>query len=150
MVAGDDLRTLDQAVELPNAPGYGLSSRRSTPGRYRSVPVQARGVAGMGSVNNSTSGAEAHLPSAGTGSRQRLRPPPQVGPVGTPRPTVHQVQALNWDYRAGARRRRLEVAEPKDAAIPAVTEAGQGGARQAIGDHDSRRLTGSQGGRRAE
>ncbi len=52
-------RTLDEAIELANAPGYGLSSAV-----YTSAPRTAfrfrQGVsAGMVSVNNSTSGAEA-------------------------------------------------------------------------------------------
>src|SRR6266540_5354368 len=60
-------RSLPEAIELANAPGYGLSSSI-----YTSDPAEAfgfrRGVsAGMVSVNNSTSGAEAHLPFGGNG-----------------------------------------------------------------------------------
>ncbi|MFD0851277.1 aldehyde dehydrogenase family protein, partial [Actinomadura adrarensis] len=57
----------DEAIELANLPGYGLSSSI-----YTTDPKEAfafrRGIsAGMVSVNNSTSGAEAHLPFGGNG-----------------------------------------------------------------------------------
>src|SRR6516164_361179 len=66
---------LEEAIALANAPGYGLSSSI-----YSDDPREVfrfrRGIsAGMVSVNNSTSGAEAHLPfggngKSGNGSRQ--------------------------------------------------------------------------------
>src|SRR6185369_12957006 len=60
-------RDLPEAIELANAPGYGLSSAI-----YTNDPSEVfafrRGIgAGMVSVNNSTSGAEAHLPFGGNG-----------------------------------------------------------------------------------
>src|SRR5256884_155607 len=76
--------TLDEGIALANAPGYGLSSAI-----YTTDPAEVftfrRGIgAGMVSVNNSTSGAEAHLPfggngRSGNGSRQSGRW--GVGPV---------------------------------------------------------------------
>jgi len=58
---------LDEAIELANAPGYGLSSSIYT-NDPREVFRFRRGIsAGMVSVNNSTSGAEAHLPFGGNG-----------------------------------------------------------------------------------
>lgn len=75
LVGVGKFKTLDEAIELSNGHGFGLSSAiyTSDPNavwRYR------EGVsAGMVSINNSTSGAEAHLPfggngNSGNGSRQ--------------------------------------------------------------------------------
>src|SRR6266536_789162 len=59
--------SIDDAIELANAPGYGLSSCIYT-NDPREVFRFRRGIsAGMISVNNSTSGAEAHLPFGGNG-----------------------------------------------------------------------------------
>src|ERR1700730_17078174 len=68
-------RTLDQAVDLANAPGYGLSSSIYTSDATEAFRFRRGVSAGMVSVNNSTSGAEAHLPfggngKSGNGSRQ--------------------------------------------------------------------------------
>ena len=68
-------RTLDQAIELANAPGYGLSSSIYTSDATEAFRFRRGMSAGMVSVNNSTSGAEAHLPfggngKSGNGSRQ--------------------------------------------------------------------------------
>jgi alpha-ketoglutaric semialdehyde dehydrogenase len=58
---------LPEAIRLANAPGYGLSSSIYT-GRADEAFAFRRGIsAGMVSVNNSTSGAEAHLPFGGSG-----------------------------------------------------------------------------------
>src|SRR5215472_13791576 len=85
---------LDEAIALANAPGYGLSSSVYT-NDPREVFQFQRGIsAGMISVNNSTSGAEAHLPfggngKSGNGSRQS-------GMWVLDQFT--RWQAMNWDY----------------------------------------------------
>lgn len=103
-------RDLAEAVELANAPGYGLSSAiytndPSTVFRFR------RGIsAGMVSVNNSTSGAEAHLPFGGNGRSGN-------GTRQSGRWVLDQVtrwQSVNWDYSG-----RLQKAQ-MDTAIPAA------------------------------
>ncbi|MDF2707568.1 MAG: aldehyde dehydrogenase, partial [Nonomuraea muscovyensis] len=68
-------RTLDEALELANLPGYGLSSSIYTTDAANAFRFREGVSAGMVSVNNSTSGAEAHLPfggngKSGNGSRQ--------------------------------------------------------------------------------
>ena len=68
-------RDFDEAMELANAPGYGLSSAIYTNDAREAFAFRDRISAGMVSVNNSTSGAEAHLPfggngKSGNGSRQ--------------------------------------------------------------------------------
>ncbi|HET6212823.1 MAG TPA: aldehyde dehydrogenase family protein, partial [Micromonosporaceae bacterium] len=60
-------RHLDEAIELANAPGYGLSSSIYTTDPSKAFAFRAGISAGMVSVNNSTSGAEAHLPFGGNG-----------------------------------------------------------------------------------
>jgi len=95
-------RHLGEAIALANAPGYGLSSSIYTKDP-REVFEFRRGVsAGMVSVNNSTSGAEAHLPfggngKSGNGSRQS-------GMWVLDRFT--RWQAMNRDYSASCRKRR--------------------------------------------
>jgi aldehyde dehydrogenase (NAD+) len=97
--------TLDEAIELSNAPGYGLSSSI-----YTNDPAKAfayrRGVsAGMVSVNNSTSGAEAHLPFGGNGrSGNGSR---QSGMWVLDQFT--RWQAMNWDYSGRLQRAQMDT-----------------------------------------
>src|SRR3954471_16794277 len=65
----------EQAMDLANRHGYGLSSSIYTTDPLHAFRFRERITAGMVSVNNSTSGAEAHLPfggngKSGNGSRQ--------------------------------------------------------------------------------
>ena len=77
----------DEAMALANGHGYGLSSSIYTTDPLHVFRFRERVSAGMVSVNNSTSGAEAHLPFGGNGKqRQRL---PAVRHLGA-RP-VHAV-----------------------------------------------------------
>ena len=59
--------TLDEALALANGHGYGLSSSIYTRDPQSVWRFRAGIGAGMVSVNNSTSGAEAHLPFGGNG-----------------------------------------------------------------------------------
>jgi aldehyde dehydrogenase (NAD+) len=100
-------RTLDEAIELANKPGYGLSSSIYT-NDPKSVFTFRRGIsAGMVSVNNSTSGAEAHLPfggngKSGNGSRQS-------GMWVLDQFT--RWQAVNWDYSGKLQKAQMDIAE---------------------------------------
>ena len=58
---------LDEAIELANGHGYGLSSSIYTTDPKSAFRFREGVSAGMLSVNNSTSGAEAHLPFGGNG-----------------------------------------------------------------------------------
>jgi len=102
-------RTLDEAIELANLPGYGLSSAiytndPATVFRFR------RGVsAGMVSVNNSTSGAEAHLPFGGNGRSGN-------GSRQSGRWVLDQVtrwQSVNWDYSGRLQKAQMDTAIPE-------------------------------------
>jgi aldehyde dehydrogenase (NAD+) len=96
---------LEQAVELSNLPGYGLSASIYT-NDPKAVFTYRRGVStGMVSVNNSTSGAEAHLPfggnaRSGNGSRQ--------GGVWV-LDQFTRWQAVNWDYSGRLQRAQMDT-----------------------------------------
>jgi aldehyde dehydrogenase (NAD+) len=99
-------RALDEAIDLANAPGYGLSSAIYTTNPH-DVFTFRRGIgAGMVSVNNSTSGAEAHLPFGGNGrSGNGSR---QSGMWVLDQFT--RWQAVNWDYSGRLQKAQMEVA----------------------------------------
>jgi acyl-CoA reductase-like NAD-dependent aldehyde dehydrogenase len=99
-------RTLDEAIELANAPGYGLSSSI-----YTNDPASAfrfrQGIgAGMVSVNNSTSGAEAHLPFGGNGRSGNGSRQSGVWVLDQ----FTRWQAMNWDFSGRLQKAQLDVA----------------------------------------
>ncbi|MGA5762563.1 aldehyde dehydrogenase family protein [Nonomuraea bangladeshensis] len=99
--------TLDEAVELANLPGYGLSSSIYTSDARSAFRFREGVSAGMVSVNNSTSGAEAHLPfggngKSGNGSRQS-------GMWVLDQFT--RWQAMNWDHSGRLQKAQMDVAE---------------------------------------
>ncbi|MGE5286310.1 MAG: aldehyde dehydrogenase family protein [Micromonosporaceae bacterium] len=99
--------SLADAVALANEPGYGLSASIYT-NDPREVFAFRQGVsAGMVSVNNSTSGAEAHLPfggngKSGNGSRQS-------GMWVLDQFT--RWQSMNWDYSGRLQKAQMDVTE---------------------------------------
>ncbi|MGA4993304.1 aldehyde dehydrogenase family protein [Nonomuraea bangladeshensis] len=98
---------LDEAVELANLPGYGLSSSIYTSDARSAFRFREGVSAGMVSVNNSTSGAEAHLPfggngKSGNGSRQS-------GMWVLDQFT--RWQAMNWDHSGRLQKAQMDVAE---------------------------------------
>jgi alpha-ketoglutaric semialdehyde dehydrogenase len=100
-------RSLPEAVELANAPGYGLSSSI-----YTTDPMEAfafrRGIsAGMVSVNNSTSGAEAHLPFGGNGRSGNGSRQSGIWMLDQ----VTRWQAMNWDYSGRLQKAQMDVAQ---------------------------------------
>lgn len=62
-----EYQTLDEAITLANGTGYGLSSAIYTQDILTAYRFRNEITAGMTSINNSTSGAEAHLPFGGNG-----------------------------------------------------------------------------------
>ena len=92
----------DEAMALANGHGYGLSASIYTTSPKHAFRFRERIGAGMVSVNNSTSGAEAHLPFGGNGrSGNGSR---QSGMWVLDQFT--RWQAINWDYAASCRRPR--------------------------------------------
>lgn len=59
-------KSFDHAMELANGTAYGLSSAIFTENPHLMLEFKERIQAGMSSINNSTTGAEAHLPFGGT------------------------------------------------------------------------------------
>src|SRR6266699_790527 len=99
--------SIDDAIELANAPGYGLSSCIYT-NDPREVFRFRRGIsAGMVSVNNSTSGAEAHLPFGGNGKSGNGSSQSGVWVLDQ----FTRWQAMNWDYSGHLQKAQMDVAE---------------------------------------
>ena len=97
----------DEAVELANGHGYGLSSAIYTNSPAAAFRFRERVTAGMVSVNNSTSGAEAHLPFGGNGkSGNGAR---QSGMWVLDQFT--RWQAMNWDYSGRLQKAQMDVAD---------------------------------------
>src|SRR5688572_14159631 len=99
--------TFDQAIELANSHGYGLSSSIYTNDPLHVFHFRDRISAGMVSVNSSTSGAEAHLPfggnrRSGNGSRQS-------GLWVLDQFT--RWQAMNWDYSGHLQKAQMDTEE---------------------------------------
>jgi aldehyde dehydrogenase (NAD+) len=100
-------RTLEEAIELANLPGYGLSSSIYTADPKAAFRFREGIGAGMVSVNNSTSGAEAHLPFGGNGrSGNGSR---QSGMWVLDQFT--RWQAMNWDYSGRLQKAQMDVPE---------------------------------------
>ena len=94
----------DEAMRLANDHGYGLSSSIYTTNALHAFRFRERITAGMVSVNNSTSGAEAHLPfggngKSGNGSRQS-------GMWVLDQFT--RWQSLNWDYAGKLQKAQMD------------------------------------------
>lgn len=98
---------LDEAIRLANKPGYGLSSSIYT-NDPKSVFTFRRGIsAGMVSVNNSTSGAEAHLPFGGNGKSGN-------GSRQSGMWVLEQFtrwQSMNWDYSGRLQKAQMDIVE---------------------------------------
>ena len=97
----------EEAIHLANDHGYGLSSAIYTNDPKNALRFRERVTAGMLSVNNSTSGAEAHLPfggngKSGNGSRQS-------GMWVLDQFT--RWQSMNWDYAGKLQKAQMDVVE---------------------------------------
>jgi len=98
---------LDEAIELANGHGYGLSSAIYT-SDPKSVWRFRQGIsAGMMSVNNSTSGAEAHLPFGGNGLSGNGSRQSGIWVLDQ----FTRWQAMNWDYSGRLQKAQMDVAE---------------------------------------
>jgi acyl-CoA reductase-like NAD-dependent aldehyde dehydrogenase len=99
--------TLEEAISLANGHGYGLSSAIYT-SDPKSVFRFREGVsAGMLSINNSTSGAEAHLPFGGNGKSGNGARQSGIWMLEQ----VTRWQSMNWDYSGRLQKAQMDVAE---------------------------------------
>jgi acyl-CoA reductase-like NAD-dependent aldehyde dehydrogenase len=96
----------EEAVALANGHGYGLSAAVYTTDPRNAFAFRRQVNAGMVSVNNSTSGAEAHLPFGGNGrSGNGSR---QSGMWVLDQFT--RWQSLNWDYAGKLQKAQMDIA----------------------------------------
>ncbi|HTZ26881.1 MAG TPA: aldehyde dehydrogenase family protein [Streptosporangiaceae bacterium] len=100
-------QSMDEAVELANAPGYGLSSAVYTNDAREAFAFRQGVSAGMVSVNNSTSGAEAHLPFGGNGKSGNGSRQSGIWVLDQ----FTRWQALNWDYSGRLQKAQMDVVE---------------------------------------
>ena len=100
--------TFDEAVELANGHGYGLSSAIYTARRQGGLGLPRRASrAGMLSVNNSTSGAEAHLPFGGNGKSGNGSRQSGIWVLDQ----FTRWQSMNWDYAGKLQKAQMDVEE---------------------------------------
>ncbi len=99
--------TFDEAMDLANGHGYGLSSAIYTNDPRNVFRFRERIAAAMVSVNNSTSGAEAHLPFGG--NRKSGNASRQSGIWVLDQFT--RWQAMNWDYSGRLQKAQMDVTD---------------------------------------
>jgi aldehyde dehydrogenase (NAD+) len=101
--------SFDEAIDLANGHGYGLSSSVYTTSPTHAFRFRQRVSSGMVSVNNSTSGAEAHLPFGGNGKSGNGSRQSGIWVLDQ----FTRWQALNWDYSGKLQKAQMDVAEIK-------------------------------------
>jgi alpha-ketoglutaric semialdehyde dehydrogenase len=97
----------DEAMELANGHGYGLSASIYTTDPTAALRFRERISAGMVSVNNSTSGAEAHLPFGGNGKSGNGSRQSGIWVLDQ----FSRWQAMNWDYSGKLQKAQMDVVE---------------------------------------
>ncbi|HWT23637.1 MAG TPA: aldehyde dehydrogenase family protein [Solirubrobacteraceae bacterium] len=99
--------TFDEAMELANGHGYGLSSAIYTTSPTHAFRFRERISAGMVSINNSTSGAEAHLPFGGNGKSGNGSRQSGIWVLDQ----FTRWQSVNWDYAGRLQKAQMDVME---------------------------------------
>jgi alpha-ketoglutaric semialdehyde dehydrogenase len=113
----------DEAVALSNNHGYGLSAAIYTRDAENALRFRERNTAGMLSVNNSTSGAEAHLPFGGNGKSGNGSRLSGVWVLDQ----FTRWQAMNWDYAGKLQKAQMDVPDlpaDLDYTLPEVERGG--------------------------
>lgn len=100
----------DEAVGLANGHGYGLSAAIYTESAGHAFRFRERVSAGMLSVNNSTSGAEAHLPFGGNGKSGNGSRQSGVWVLDQ----FTRWQSMNWDYAGRLQKAQMDVPDLPD------------------------------------
>jgi alpha-ketoglutaric semialdehyde dehydrogenase len=99
--------SFDEAMELANDHGYGLSSAIYTTSPTHAFRFRERITAGMVSVNNSTSGAEAHLPFGGNGKSGNGSRQSGIWVLDQ----FTRWQSMNWDYAGKLQKAQMDLVE---------------------------------------
>lgn len=97
--------SFDEAVALANGHGYGLSAAIYTRDAQAAFRFRERVTAGMLSVNNSTSGAEAHLPFGGNGKSGNGSRQSGIWVLDQ----FTRWQSMNWDYAGKLQKAQLDT-----------------------------------------
>jgi acyl-CoA reductase-like NAD-dependent aldehyde dehydrogenase len=98
--------SFDEAMGLANDHGYGLSASIYTTQPQHVFRFREAITAGMISVNNSTSGAEAHLPFGGNGRSGNGARQSGIWVLEQ----VTRWQSMNWDYSGKLQKAQMDVA----------------------------------------
>jgi aldehyde dehydrogenase (NAD+) len=98
-------RDFDEAIELANGHGYGLSSAIYTNDPKAAFRFRERISAGMVSINNSTSGAEAHLPFGGNGKSGNGSRQSGIWVLDQ----FTRWQSMNWDYAGKLQKAQMDI-----------------------------------------
>jgi len=96
----------DEAVEHANGHGYGLSAAIYTGSATHALRFRERVSAGMLSINNSTSGAEAHLPFGGNGKSGNGSRQSGIWVLDQ----FTRWQSVNWDFAGKLQKAQMDVA----------------------------------------
>ena len=118
-----EFSTFDEAVALSNNHGYGLSAAIYTRDAENALRFRERNTAGMLSVNNSTSGAEAHLPFGGNGKSGNGSRLSGIWVLDQ----FTRWQAMNWDYAGKLQKAQMDIVElpaDLDYTLPEVERGG--------------------------
>jgi acyl-CoA reductase-like NAD-dependent aldehyde dehydrogenase len=95
----------DEAIALANGHGYGLSSAIYTNDAKAAFQFRERVSAGMVSINNSTSGAEAHLPFGGNGKSGNGSRQSGIWVLDQ----FTRWQSMNWDYAGKLQKAQMDI-----------------------------------------
>src|SRR3954447_3389894 len=95
----------DEAIELANGHSYGLSSSIYTNDPKNAFRFRERVSAGMVSITNSTSGAEAHLPFGGNGKSGNGSRQSGIWVLDQ----FTRWQSMNWDYAGKLQKAQMDV-----------------------------------------
>ena len=106
---------LDEAIALANGTGYGLSSSIYTQDPKEAYIFKTEISAGMTSINNSTTGAEAHLPFGGNGKSGNGSRQSGIWVLDT----FTKWQAVNWDMSGKLQMAQMDTGyiEPRDLTV---------------------------------
>jgi acyl-CoA reductase-like NAD-dependent aldehyde dehydrogenase len=97
----------EEAIELANGHGYGLSAAIYTNDPQSAFRFRERVSAGMLSINNSTSGAEAHLPFGGNGKSGNGSRQSGIWVLDQ----FTRWQSVNWDYAGKLQKAQMDTME---------------------------------------
>src|SRR3954454_15230199 len=97
--------TFEEAMALANGHGYGLSSAIYTTSPTHAFRFREQISAGMVSINNSTSGAEAHLPFGGNGKSGNGSRQSGIWVLDQ----FTRWQSVNWDYAGKLQKAQMDI-----------------------------------------